>query len=150
MANANFKKGETVYLFGEWDRRTGCCYFQTLTVISAGKQQAAFSRTDGSGKNLLQRVYASEYNRVVRVADCADPVAEATRRSVEYRAIVTAQHERAIAGNVGDARYVAYMQGQLDILQAAAPRGASYETVHAELMARMAAAKAAGTDLRDC
>lgn len=84
---AKIKKGDVVYLFGDYDHGSTCSY-EKLVIMSLGaKQGTAYSLA--KGENYKQRLYEHEYADIMRVSDVPDVEAEAMRRAAGYRAYWT-------------------------------------------------------------
>jgi len=78
-----FKKGDTVWLFGDWDRKGGCVVSK-ITLTSMGKKQGTAIQVI-DGQNIESRVYPGQMKNMILVSELADPTSEALARGEAYR-----------------------------------------------------------------
>lgn len=134
-------KGTLCYLFSNWNR-LGVVTYRRVTVQSWGKKQGTASHTE-NGRMIESRLYvAHDAERLIPVADCADPHAEALRRSVLAIAHERAHFERIMAGNQ-------YGNAYADSKASSRPGQAAYAKAIDADHARICAAQPDAFDLDD-
>jgi hypothetical protein len=81
---AKFKKGDEVWVFGDWDHKGGA-YVRRMVLTSYGAKQGTAVYPE-SGKQVKHRIYAADYERMRLVSEMPDPVPHAADLSREFRA----------------------------------------------------------------